>query len=102
MKIIIIVFTLILNSLLTGCNEDAENGSSGKMDDAKDVDYWVAPMDANYRRDEAGKSPMGMDLVPVYKVKKAEKKIEKVEADIVREETIKAIDKVKEELEKEK
>lgn len=28
--------------------------------------YWVAPMDANYRRDEAGKSPMGMDLVPVY------------------------------------
>ena len=33
---------------------------------------------------------------------KAEKKIEKVEADIVREETIKAIDKVKEELEKEK
>ena len=28
--------------------------------------YWVAPMDANFRRDEAGKSPMGMDLVPVY------------------------------------
>ncbi len=30
------------------------------------VAYWVAPMDSNYRRDEAGKSPMGMDLVPVY------------------------------------
>lgn len=29
--------------------------------------YWVAPMDANYRRDGPGKSPMGMDLVPVYK-----------------------------------
>ncbi|MDX2320668.1 MAG: efflux RND transporter periplasmic adaptor subunit [Moritella sp.] len=28
--------------------------------------YWVAPMDANYRRDTPGKSPMGMDLVPVY------------------------------------
>ncbi|EAZ98414.1 efflux RND transporter periplasmic adaptor subunit [Marinobacter sp. ELB17] len=28
--------------------------------------YWVAPMDPNYRRDAAGKSPMGMDLVPVY------------------------------------
>ena len=28
--------------------------------------YWVAPMDANFRRDEPGKSPMGMDLVPVY------------------------------------
>ena len=33
---------------------------------------------------------------------KAEKKIEQVEADIVREETLKALDKVKEELEKEK
>jgi len=28
--------------------------------------YWVAPMDPNYRRDEPGKSPMGMDLKPVY------------------------------------
>ena len=28
--------------------------------------YWVAPMDPQYRRDEPGKSPMGMDLVPVY------------------------------------
>jgi Cu(I)/Ag(I) efflux system membrane fusion protein len=28
--------------------------------------YWVAPMDANYKRDKSGKSPMGMDLVPVY------------------------------------
>ncbi|MAY40888.1 MAG: efflux transporter periplasmic adaptor subunit [Oceanospirillaceae bacterium] len=28
--------------------------------------YWVAPMDANYRRDQPGLSPMGMELVPVY------------------------------------
>ncbi|MBR9883544.1 MAG: efflux RND transporter periplasmic adaptor subunit [Oceanospirillales bacterium] len=28
--------------------------------------YWVAPMDPNYRRDQPGKSPMGMDLIPVY------------------------------------
>ena len=28
--------------------------------------YWVAPMDANYRKDKPGKSPMGMDLVAVY------------------------------------
>ncbi len=32
----------------------------------KKILYWVAPMDATYRRDEPGKSPMGMDLVPVY------------------------------------
>ena len=31
-----------------------------------EVLYWVAPMDPNYRRDKPGKSPMGMDLVPVY------------------------------------
>jgi Cu(I)/Ag(I) efflux system membrane fusion protein len=31
-----------------------------------DILYWVAPMDANFRRDEPGQSPMGMDLVPVY------------------------------------
>ena len=32
----------------------------------REVLYWVAPMDSNFRRDEPGKSPMGMDLVPVY------------------------------------
>ncbi|WP_305405577.1 efflux RND transporter periplasmic adaptor subunit [Photobacterium leiognathi] len=28
--------------------------------------YWVAPMDPNYQRDKPGKSPMGMDLIPIY------------------------------------
>ena len=28
--------------------------------------YWVAPMDPNFRKEGPGKSPMGMDLVPVY------------------------------------
>ena len=35
-------------------------------DDEAEILYWVAPMDANYRRDKPGKSPMGMELVPVY------------------------------------
>jgi len=35
-------------------------------DDENEILYWVAPMDPNYRRDKPGKSPMGMDLVPVY------------------------------------
>jgi Cu(I)/Ag(I) efflux system membrane fusion protein len=35
-------------------------------DGEREILYWVAPMDANYRRDKPGKSPMGMDLVPVY------------------------------------
>lgn len=28
--------------------------------------YWVAPMNPDYKRDKPGKSPMGMDLIPVY------------------------------------
>jgi Cu(I)/Ag(I) efflux system membrane fusion protein len=35
-------------------------------EDEKEILYWVAPMDPDYRRDGPGKSPMGMDLVPVY------------------------------------
>jgi RND family efflux transporter MFP subunit len=30
------------------------------------IKYWVAPMDPTYIRHKPGKSPMGMDLVPVY------------------------------------
>lgn len=37
----------------------------GQAGDATPL-YWVAPMDPDYRRDGPGKSPMGMDLVPVY------------------------------------
>ncbi|MFA8386508.1 MAG: efflux RND transporter periplasmic adaptor subunit [Pelagibaca sp.] len=31
-----------------------------------DILYWVAPMDPNFRQPGPGKSPMGMDLIPVY------------------------------------
>lgn len=42
-------------------------GSDSVADSAeKKPMYWVAPMDKNYRRDGPGKSPMGMDLIPVY------------------------------------
>lgn len=36
------------------------------IDSEQEILYWVAPMDSNFRRDQPGKSPMGMDLVPVY------------------------------------
>ncbi len=48
-------------ALFSGSGDSTEQ-TSGK----KEPLYWVAPMDANYRRDKPGKSPMGMDLVPVY------------------------------------
>lgn len=40
--------------------------ASGQAEAKREILYWVAPMDPNYRRSEPGKSPMGMDLVPVY------------------------------------
>ncbi len=46
-------------SLVSLINEEAES-------DQREILYWVAPMDPNFRRDGPGKSPMGMDLVPVY------------------------------------
>ncbi|MFZ7126845.1 MAG: efflux RND transporter periplasmic adaptor subunit [Desulfobacterales bacterium] len=39
----------------------------------KKIKYWVAPMDPTYIREEPGKSPMGMDLVPVYEEEGDEK-----------------------------
>jgi len=48
----------ILNSSADGV------GSSASAE--KKILYWVAPMDANFRSDKPGKSPMGMDLIPVY------------------------------------
>ncbi|WP_425408247.1 efflux RND transporter periplasmic adaptor subunit [Hyphococcus sp.] len=47
-----------------------QGGGHSSMDMAdggeRKIAYWVAPMDPNYRRDKPGKSPMGMDLIPVY------------------------------------
>ncbi len=37
-----------------------------KSTSKKKILYWVAPMNPNYKMDKPGKSPMGMDLVPVY------------------------------------
>ena len=43
-----------------------ETNSGKSASTEKQPLYWVAPMDPNYRRDKPGKSPMGMDLIPVY------------------------------------
>ncbi|WP_120499140.1 efflux RND transporter periplasmic adaptor subunit [Roseovarius sp. EL26] len=40
--------------------------ATNAADAGSEVLYWVAPMDPNFRKDGPGKSPMGMDLVPVY------------------------------------
>lgn len=47
-------------------NDSTDDAGRASAGGERKILYWVAPMDPNYRRDEPGKSPMGMDLVPVY------------------------------------
>jgi Cu(I)/Ag(I) efflux system membrane fusion protein len=50
----------------SGSGQAPGTGAPGSPGKERKVKYWVAPMDPNYRSDKPGKSPMGMDLVPVY------------------------------------
>jgi Cu(I)/Ag(I) efflux system membrane fusion protein len=55
--------SLLLSALIAALQlSPAACAASGE----NEILYWVAPMDANYQRDKPGKSPMGMELVPVY------------------------------------
>ncbi|HDY8138661.1 TPA: efflux RND transporter periplasmic adaptor subunit [Vibrio vulnificus] len=53
------------NSYLSGHDMSAMASTSSAQSSNEPL-YWVAPMDPNYKRDKPGKSPMGMDLIPVY------------------------------------
>ncbi len=44
---------------------NSDSGADTSAGERK-VAYWKAPMDPNFRSDKPGKSPMGMDLIPVY------------------------------------
>jgi Cu(I)/Ag(I) efflux system membrane fusion protein/cobalt-zinc-cadmium efflux system membrane fusion protein len=57
----------ICHMKLTPLKKADEGGSaSGGGTSERRVLYWRAPMDPNYISDKPGRSPMGMDLVPVY------------------------------------
>jgi Cu(I)/Ag(I) efflux system membrane fusion protein len=58
-----VVAGIIIGHLWWPEQRDATTASG---EGGREVLYWQAPMDPSYRRDEPGKSPMGMDLVPVY------------------------------------
>ena len=68
----ITVGVVVWTSMNDGHNETAiasvSELKSGMIDpkNGKKIKYWVAPMDPTYIRNEPGKSPMGMDLVPKY------------------------------------
>jgi Cu(I)/Ag(I) efflux system membrane fusion protein/cobalt-zinc-cadmium efflux system membrane fusion protein len=53
--------------LLGGNNSAAAANSEGSEPQGeRKVKYWQAPMDPTFVSDKPGKSPMGMDLIPVY------------------------------------
>jgi membrane fusion protein, copper/silver efflux system len=72
MKKSLILISVLLIGIGLGSYIDLplKNAMSDKSGDLKTTQkkplYWAAPMDASFRRDGPGKSPMGMDLVPVY------------------------------------
>lgn len=49
-----------------GTGVDGVELKSGGGVEKKKVAYWRAPMDPTYVSEKPGKSPMGMDLIPVY------------------------------------
>lgn len=49
-----------------GSTMHVQASTSAAVPAQRKVLYWKAPMDPNFRSDKPGKSPMGMDLVPVY------------------------------------
>jgi len=61
---VVAIIIAFLGGRATSHRTDGVPGTAA--DNQREILYWVAPMDPNYRRDEPGKSPMGMDLVPVY------------------------------------
>jgi len=51
---------------ICGMNLTAVKQDTQKKKGERKIKYWRAPMDPNYISDKPGKSPMGMDLIPVY------------------------------------
>lgn len=74
--LLILIVGLVSGFFISQSDLLTMNTNSKTTNSEPEILYWVAPMDANYRRDKAGKSPMGMDLVAVYaEAKKSEPKI---------------------------
>ncbi len=56
----------------TGSMQNQPVAASASAPKERKIKYWRAPMNPNYISDKPGKSPMGMDLVPVYEDEQAQ------------------------------
>lgn len=59
-----------VESSMEGMDHSTTDGSqelsSSEPEGERKIKYWRAPMDPTFISDKPGKSPMGMDLIPVY------------------------------------
>lgn len=67
MRFMALALVFVAGGLVSYIYVNPPVGEPAAVPSAEKPLYWVAPMDASYRRDGPGKSPMGMDLVPVYR-----------------------------------
>ncbi len=68
-KILALIAAVLIGGIALGYGIARLGPGDGKADNAgteKKILYWRGPMDPNFRSDKPGKSPMGMDLIPVY------------------------------------
>jgi len=68
---IIVVLLAVAAGYVAGKRGNTMNSTdrmpaSGATTESRKVLYWKAPMDPDFHSAKPGKSPMGMDLVPVY------------------------------------
>ena len=67
--LLITIFGLGIGAGVVGSKFIGGNNSTAQITQSeteKTPLYWQAPMDKSFRSDNPGKSPMGMDLIPVY------------------------------------
>lgn len=65
-RIITIVVVLVIGVLLGLFSNHGWHEKTAEQTNTRKPLYWVAPMNPSFHSDKPGKSPMGMDLVPVY------------------------------------
>jgi Cu(I)/Ag(I) efflux system membrane fusion protein len=77
----LVAYWLVSYGTRKGVQEEARKvemqGETGQK--KRKIKYWRAPMDPTYIRDKPGKSPMGMDLIPVYEDEEAAANVIKID-----------------------
>lgn len=80
--IAVVIVIFVLTALFVTVRYLNKQLTSSGSEKERKILYWVAPMDPNYRRDKPGKSPMGMELVPVYADQNGDKNAVKISATV--------------------